>query len=181
MSEWIHSQLGVDAGNLYPSVRSGLEGAVLMAIASAQGRPLSDLLAAAISEYVNHHHFANMATNTGMQCLCMAKVVVRHGGTVGSGQHKLLLEGNTAAGTWQLPSCLDRRGFHTAPSSAGLMAAGFKLAWQGLQQCFVKCRFAAASRIIRHPSVTAAAAACPGASQCPAQLHRQPPGVCAGG
>ena len=65
MSEWIQGQLGVDAGNLYPSVRSGLEGAVLMAIASAQGRPLSDLLAASMSKFVRQHHPVHMATHAG--------------------------------------------------------------------------------------------------------------------
>ena len=65
MSEWIQSQLGVDAGNLYHSVRSGLEGAVLMAIASAQGRPLSNLLAASMCKVSDQHHLAHMVTNAG--------------------------------------------------------------------------------------------------------------------
>lgn len=72
MSEWIQSQLGVDAGNLYPSVRSGLEGAVLMAIASAQGRLLSDLLAASISKLVCQRYFVRVASNAASNAGCNA-------------------------------------------------------------------------------------------------------------
>ena len=74
MSEWIQSQLGVDAGNLYPSVRSGLEGAVLMAIASAQGRPLSDLLAASMSESADQHDPAQMAASAGCSAFAWQKI-----------------------------------------------------------------------------------------------------------
>ena len=44
ISSWIKDQVGLDPINLYPSVRCGLEGALLTALAHAHRLPLTDLL-----------------------------------------------------------------------------------------------------------------------------------------
>lgn len=44
ISAWIKDTLGLDPANLYPSVRCGLEGAVLTAMADAHGMPLAGAL-----------------------------------------------------------------------------------------------------------------------------------------
>lgn len=41
---WLKECVGVDPANLYPSVRCGLEGALLTALAQAQSLPLSHVL-----------------------------------------------------------------------------------------------------------------------------------------
>lgn len=43
-NRWIQDRVGLDPANLYPSVRSGLEGAVLTALADLQGLSLASLL-----------------------------------------------------------------------------------------------------------------------------------------
>ena len=48
MSEWLHGVLGVDPSHLHPSVRFGLEGALLMALAEHRGESLSRVLGADI-------------------------------------------------------------------------------------------------------------------------------------
>lgn len=44
ISSWIKHKLGLDPANLYPSVRCGLEGALLTALAQAHDIPLAKLL-----------------------------------------------------------------------------------------------------------------------------------------
>jgi hypothetical protein len=50
MSEWLHGVLGVDSSHLHPSVRFGLEGALLMAIAEHRAELLSRVLGAGCCE-----------------------------------------------------------------------------------------------------------------------------------
>lgn len=45
VTEWLHHNLGWAVGSMLPSVRSGLEGALLSALADARGVPLHALLA----------------------------------------------------------------------------------------------------------------------------------------
>ena len=45
MTEWLQSSLGWAAGSMLPSVRCGLEGALLSALADARRLPLHALLA----------------------------------------------------------------------------------------------------------------------------------------
>ena len=44
IGSWIKLELGLDPANLYPSVRCGLEGALLTALAQAHNIPLAKLL-----------------------------------------------------------------------------------------------------------------------------------------
>ena len=44
ISAWIEDCVGIHPGNVYPSVRCGLEGALLSALAQAHGVPFSSLL-----------------------------------------------------------------------------------------------------------------------------------------
>lgn len=44
ISSWIKHKVGLDPANLYPSVRCGLEGALLTALAQAHNIPLANLL-----------------------------------------------------------------------------------------------------------------------------------------
>ena len=49
-SAWIQHGIGMDPPNLYPSVRCGLEGALLTALAQAQWLPLQSLLLSSKAE-----------------------------------------------------------------------------------------------------------------------------------
>jgi len=44
ISEWLHGVVGVDPGNLYPSVRFGLEGALLTALAEQRDESMAGVL-----------------------------------------------------------------------------------------------------------------------------------------
>ena len=50
VSEWLSSRLGWAAGSMLPSVRCGLEGALLSALAAARRQPLHALLTACPGE-----------------------------------------------------------------------------------------------------------------------------------
>ena len=80
--------MGVDPANLYPSVRCGLEGAVLTALADLQGRSLASLLSFAQSPGSHqgapsqHHVLVNALLDCGgsvEDCVAEAAQLVAHG------------------------------------------------------------------------------------------------------
>ena len=65
ISSWIEHEVGLDPANLYPSVRCGLEGALLTALAKAQKLTLAKLLSSSAPATTPQ----NEATDTGRAVL----------------------------------------------------------------------------------------------------------------
>ena len=69
MNSWIEHELGLDPANLYPSVRCGLEGALLTALAQAHHLPLASLLGRQAAKSEPSADTADMDSAVLVNCL----------------------------------------------------------------------------------------------------------------
>lgn len=108
IASWIFDKVGLDPASLQPSVRAGLEGAVLTALADAQGVTLHALLMSAVGRHnqISGAMPSSILVNGLLECNGSMEECVREAcQLVAQGYAALKLKVRLSPRTWSTSSC----------------------------------------------------------------------------